>query len=90
MSPLRDWRLRAIFVDPKQPGASDANPGTAAKPWKTLARLNAAKELQPGDTVYVKSIFRELMTVKCSARPGKPVALQWIPLDVTGGRAESA
>ena len=68
-------------VDPKRPGASDANPGTAAKPWKTLARLGAAKELKPGDTVYVKSIFRDLMTVKVYRDPAKPLALQWLPME---------
>ena len=69
------------FVDPKHPGASDANPGTAAKPWKTLARVGMAKELKPGDVVYVKSIFRDLMTIKINDDPAKPFAFQWFPLE---------
>ena len=64
------------FVDPNIP-ASDAIPGTAAKPRKTLARMGMAKELKPGDVVYVKSIFRDLMTIKINGDPAKPFAFQW-------------
>ena len=73
------------FVDPKHPGASDANPWHGGQPWKTLARVGTAKELKPGDTVYVKSIFRDLMTVKVYNDPAKPLALQWLPLEPYSG-----
>lgn len=42
-----------FYVDQKHPLASDSNPGTEDKPWKTLYRVEKAT-LKPGDTVYVK------------------------------------
>jgi hypothetical protein len=33
------------------PSGSDANPGTQARPWKTITK--ADNTLQPGDTVYI-------------------------------------
>src|ERR1035437_938234 len=33
-------------VDNLNPQAADTNPGTAARPWKTLARAGSAKELK--------------------------------------------
>jgi len=42
------------FVDQNNPSASDSNPGTEARPWRTLQRAGT-QALQPGDTVYVKA-----------------------------------
>ena len=42
-----------LFVDQKHAAASDQNPGTEAKPFKTLQpAVNAAR---PGDTIWVKA-----------------------------------
>ena len=41
-----------LFVDQKHPEAADQNPGTEAKPFKTIQpAVNAAK---PGDTIWIK------------------------------------
>ncbi|MCZ7645849.1 MAG: right-handed parallel beta-helix repeat-containing protein [Planctomycetota bacterium] len=40
-------------VDGSHPQASDVNPGTAERPWKSIAMAN--KALAPGDTVYIKA-----------------------------------
>jgi PKD repeat protein len=41
------------YVDINNPAASDSNPGTAERPWKTIAKANQA--LAAGDTVYIKA-----------------------------------
>lgn len=41
------------FVDQKSPGASDQNPGTIDKPWKTITKANQV--LKPGDTVFIRA-----------------------------------
>jgi acetyl esterase/lipase len=70
---------KAYYVDGAGPGAADTNPGTEASPWKTLHRVTTAKELQPGDTVSIKSIFRERMTIKVGGEAGKPLWYEWVP-----------
>jgi len=40
------------YVDTANSSASDSNPGTAASPWKTIAKAN--QFLSAGDTVYIK------------------------------------
>ena len=42
-----------LFVDQKHPEAGDQNPGTEAKPFKTIQP--AVDKAQPGDTIYVKT-----------------------------------
>jgi parallel beta-helix repeat protein len=42
-----------FIIDQKHPQASDDNPGTLDKPWKTIAK--AGKTLQAGDTARVKA-----------------------------------
>jgi acetyl esterase/lipase len=70
---------KTYYVDASAKGAADSNPGTEASPWKTLHRATTAKELQPGDTVYIKSIFRDLMTIKVGGEKGKPPWYEWVP-----------
>lgn len=41
------------YVDGNNPGASDSNPGTEARPWKTISKAN--QTLVAGDTVYIKA-----------------------------------
>ncbi|MCI4647327.1 DUF1565 domain-containing protein [Phaeodactylibacter sp.] len=49
---------RTFFVDQNHPKASDANPGTEARPWRTIGK--AAAVLQPGERVLIKSgTYRE-------------------------------
>jgi hypothetical protein len=43
-----------FFVNQSAANASDANPGSAAQPWKTLYRA-MQERLQPGDVVHVRA-----------------------------------
>ena len=70
---------KSYYVDGAARNAADSNPGTQAAPWRTLHRASTAKELQPRNTVYIKSIFRELVAIKCSGKAGKPLSYEWIP-----------
>jgi hypothetical protein len=57
------------FVDVNSPKASDANPGTADLPLKTINR--AAQLVQPGDMVVVKAgVYREHVRLVRSGKPG--------------------
>lgn len=40
-----------FYIDQNNSGASDSNPGTAERPWKTITKANTT--LKAGDTVYV-------------------------------------
>jgi parallel beta-helix repeat protein len=56
-------------------GAADGNPGTLARPWKTLAR--AARHLAPGDTLILHSgVYREKITLAASGTPAAPITLR--------------
>jgi hypothetical protein len=49
---------RTFFVAQRNPRASDDNPGSEDRPWKTIGQ--AAKVLEPGDRVIVKQgLYRE-------------------------------
>lgn len=62
-------------VSQLQSGASDDNPGTPDKPFKTISR--AAKEVKPGDTVILRSgVYRERVLVETSGTKEKPIRLQ--------------
>ncbi len=45
-------RATDYYVDTSNPAASDANPGSAASPWKTISKAN--QTLVAGDTAYIK------------------------------------
>jgi len=65
---------KIYYVDNGSAAASDANPGTEAKPWKTLNRAGSAKELKPGDAVFIKSgVYRESVKITVSGEPGRPI-----------------
>jgi hypothetical protein len=68
---------KTYYVDGTAAGAADSNAGTEASPWKTLHRATTAKELLSGDTIYIKSIFPDLMTVKVTGEAGKPLYYEW-------------
>jgi hypothetical protein len=54
---------------------SDQAPGTAAAPFRTLAKAAAA--LQPGDTCMIHAgTYRETMTLPRSGEPGRPIRIQ--------------
>jgi len=54
--------------------ASDDNPGTAAAPWKSIARAAAADELAPGDTVLIAAgVYRESVEIEVCGEPGRPI-----------------
>ena len=68
------------WVDGSAPAAADTNPGTEAKPWKTIARAGKAKELKPGDTVLIKAgVYRESVAITVSGEVGKPITFQPAP-----------
>lgn len=51
-------------VSMNSPGASDDNPGTVEKPWKTFQPV-MAKELKPGDKVLIHSgVYWETLALK--------------------------
>lgn len=62
-TPFRSWEVTPVYsrtyhVAQQSPVASDENPGTASKPWKTIAK--AAATLQPGERVIVhQGVYRE-------------------------------
>jgi parallel beta-helix repeat protein len=67
-------------VNALSPAASDDNPGTPAKPWKTISRAGSARELQPGDTVTIASgVYREHVKITVSGRPGRPITFEAAP-----------
>ncbi len=77
---LTGWARGAVYVvDGQSPRASDANPGTAEAPLKTINR--AAQLVQPGDTVIVKAgVYREHVRLTRSGKPGAPITFVAEPL----------
>ena len=76
------------FVDSVK--GDDANDGTAAKPWRTLAF--AATRLTPGDTLLLRGgLYREHATVSCAGTLEKPITIRAHPGELVildGGLAE--
>ena len=59
-------------VAQKHPDASDENPGTAERPWKTIAR--AAEALRPGDTARIHAgLYREAVRPARSGTAESPI-----------------
>jgi parallel beta-helix repeat protein len=68
------------FVDGASPAAADTNPGSEQSPWKTIARAGSAAELDPGDTVLIKTgVYREYVDLKVSGEPGNPITFAAAP-----------
>ena len=61
------------------PSGNDADPGSQAKPWKTVQ--HAASTLQPGDTALVENGTYKggCVTLQTSGLPGKPITLKAYP-----------
>ena len=63
---------REIVVDGPRAQADDANPGTEARPLKTIGK--AAAMARAGDRVVVKAgIYRETVRLRDSGRAGAPI-----------------
>ena len=76
----------AYWVDQRHPAASDANPGTRERPWRTIGRATAV--LRPGDAVLVRAgVYRETVTPRTGGLPGRRITYAAYPGDdavVTG------
>lgn len=70
---------RTFYVAQQDAKASDGNPGTEARPWKTIGR--AAQALEPGDCVVVKQgLYREwVRPARGGASPSRMVTYQAAP-----------
>ena len=66
------------YVDGSDPDASDANPGTAARPWRTLTRAgNAAR---PGERVLIRAgTYTEGLDINVSGAPGSRIVFEAEP-----------
>ena len=63
-----------LFVAQKDPAAADTNPGTEAKPFKTIQA--AVDKAQAGDTIWVKEgVYEEALEPKSSGRADAPITL---------------
>jgi len=71
--------LAATYVvDQAAPGAADTNPGTEAKPFKSVQR--AADAAKPGDTICVMAgKYDERVKVRAGGMEGEPIALVSMP-----------
>ena len=75
LSGLCPLRAAEYHVAATQPAASDDNPGTVAKPWKTFAK--AAATAQAGDTVLIHAgTYAESTAVKNAGTPEKPITFR--------------
>ncbi len=60
------------YVDGPNPSANDANPGTAALPYRTIAAAVTARQAA-GTTILVKAgVYREQVTIKSSGTAASP------------------
>jgi hypothetical protein len=71
-------RAAEYVVDQKHALASDDNPGTAERPWLTIAK--AAQAVQPGDTVFVmEGKYPEAVKLVNSGAPGRKIVFKGVP-----------
>lgn len=65
-----DYRTEQVFF--VSPGGDDANPGTKAKPWRTLAK--ACSAAQPGQTIYLRAgEYSDSLVPVMSGTKDKPI-----------------
>ncbi len=74
-----DPATAAIYVvDTAAPENSDANPGTEARPFRTVQ--HAVEAAQPGDTLCVMAgHYQERVSIRASGEEGKPITLRALP-----------
>ncbi len=71
----RSGQAATLIVDQKAPKAADTNPGTRARPLKTISA--AAKKVEPGDTVLVRpGVYREAVHLTVSGTESKPITFR--------------
>ena len=73
-------RLPAAVYEVAQqdPQADDGGPGSAERPWKTIAR--AAEKSAAGDLVLIRAgVYRERVLVKTSGTPQAPIRFEAVP-----------
>lgn len=65
-------------VAQRNPQSGDNAPGTAERPWKTIAR--AAEQVNPGDIVVIRGgIYRERVVVRTSGTAEAPIRFEAAP-----------
>jgi parallel beta-helix repeat protein len=70
----------AYYVDGSKRSASDGNPGTEARPWRTIGR--GVQSLQPGDTLLIKAgTYRETVNLQRSGTQAAPIRIRAYPGD---------
>jgi hypothetical protein len=63
------------YVDALSPSSSDANPGTAERPFRTLRR--ATEAVRAGDTVWVRpGVYREVLRIEANGTPTAPIVFR--------------
>lgn len=63
---------RALVVSQLHPAASDDNPGTADRPFKTISC--AARQVQPGDVIQIEDgVYREAVVVEVNGVKERPI-----------------
>jgi len=72
-------KAATYIVDTNHPQASDENPGTPDRPFKTISK--AAAVVQAGDTVIVKAgVYRETVRMIRGGTPQKPITFLAEPI----------
>ena len=70
----------AYYVDGSNRIANDGNPGTEARPFKTIGR--GVQSLQPGDTLLIKAgTYRETVILTRSGTQAYPIRIRAYPGD---------
>jgi len=70
----------SYYVDGDNPAARDTNPGTEARPWKTIRR--GTQSLQPGDILLIKAgTYRETVILTKSGTEAEPIRIWAYPGD---------
>lgn len=78
ISPNSRQTSTKFIVNQNHPGASDENPGTKAKPFKTIGK--AATLAQPGDTIFVhEGIYREWVAPARGGKENLPITYLGAP-----------
>ena len=73
---------RVFWVAQNQSGASDNNPGTKQRPWKTIGRAAGRGVLKPGDAVIVRrGTYRETVKPWVGGQRGKRITFAAYPGD---------
>jgi hypothetical protein len=77
------WSVRGYgsvyYVAQRDVNSSDTNPGTEAKPFKTISK--AAEVARAGDTVIIKpGLYREALIPRHSGEKGKPITFRGEPM----------